>query len=295
MTIPPWQFSRAYTPELIKRLIQITAGTTLGVVALDQYLGLQQYLAVTPYLFERGYFWQCLTSLFLIPSVVFSFGFLLDVAFSMLILWLFGSLLLERIGKKKFVFFYLATGILSGLAGAYVLHMLGLYFMFSSLFPVLLALTTLWTMADPYQEILLFFILPLKAKWALAFALFGTVFASFVQKDLVSLAAYSTAFLFSYFYGLFALGFRSPYDWMLGLDRLVHKGNSSVQRIWQWYLLAPIRRFIDGLRRFKANNRAKEEGFIDSTLDKISKDGTSSLSLYERLRLKWISLKKRMK
>lgn len=293
MTVPPWKFNRALTPELIKRLVQITALVTLVSVALDPYIGLQQYLSLSPFFFDRLYLWQIITAIFLIPSAVFSFGFLLDLAFSMLVLWLFGSLLLERIGKKQFLFVYFATGILSGLAAVLVLKALGLYFMFSSCLPVILAITTLWTMSDPYQELLLFFILPLKAKWALAFALLGTIFTSFVQHDLVSFAAYSTSFVFSYFYGLFVLGFRSPYDWMLGFDRLIQKCGSWIERIWQWYIMGPIRKFFDSIGRYKAGKKAKEEAFIDSALEKVSKEGAASLSLYQRLRLWWISLKKR--
>jgi len=293
MTIPPWRFNRAYTPELIKRLLQITCLVTFVSVAFDPYIGLQQYLSLSPLFFDRLFLWQIVTAIFLIPSTVFSFGFLLDVAFSMLILWLFGSLLLERIGKRQFLFVYFASGVLSGLAAVFMLKALGLYFMFSTCIPVILAITTLWAMSDPYQEMLLFFVLPLKAKWALAFALFGTIFASFVQHDLVSLAAYSASFLFSYFYGLFVLGFRSPYDWMLGFDRLTSKCSGWIQRMWQWYLLGPIRRLIDSFRRYKSSKKANEEAFVDKTLEQISKEGASSLSLYQRLRLRWISLKKR--
>lgn len=35
MNIPPWQFQRAYTPDVIKRLLQITALVTLSSIALD--------------------------------------------------------------------------------------------------------------------------------------------------------------------------------------------------------------------------------------------------------------------
>lgn len=283
MTIPPWQFQRAYTPELIKRLIQITCAVTLVSVTLDQWLGLQQLFALTPLTYTSLYLWQPITSLFLLPSPLFSFGFLIDFVFTMLIFWLFGSLVLERIGKRRFLVAYFASGLLSGLSALVAMHYFGLFTTASELLPMILAITTLWSMSDPHQEILLFFILPIKARWVLVVALLGTLFVSFVQHDLISFAAYFTAFLFSYLYGLVSLGFASPFSWMQGVDRFLGK----IQRFWQW-------RIMESWRRYSQARKMREEEFVDRTLEKISKVGESSLHIHERLRLKWISFKKRI-
>lgn len=293
MAIPPWQFQRASTPLLIQRLLQITCGMTFIAVALDPLLGLQKYFALSPLAYENYFLWQPITALFLLPSQVVSFSYLIDFAFVMLLLWLFGSTLLDRIGAKKFLVAYAASGVLSGIAALYVMHEIEAFGIISEIVPIVLAITTLWTMADPYQEILLFFILPMKARWVLVFALLGTIFSSFMQHDIVATAAYLTAFIFSYFYGLMILGFRSPFDWMLGIDRLFRKIANGIERFVEWYLLGPVRRLGDSFRRYRQRQKAKEEAFVDATLEKISKDGTNSLSLYQRLRLKWISLKKR--
>src|SRR5262245_47468938 len=114
MTIPPWQFQRASTPHLIKRLLQITTILTLVSVALDPWLALSRLFSVNPLFYTSGYFWQPITALFLLPSPALSFSFLLDFAFIMLVFWLFGSLVLERIGKNRFLITYFASGILSG-------------------------------------------------------------------------------------------------------------------------------------------------------------------------------------
>lgn len=287
MTTPPWQFQRAYTPELIKRLLQITCAVTLISVSFDSWLGLQQLFALSPHFYTSFYFWQPITSLFLLPSPALSFGFLIDFAFSMLVFWLFGSIVLERIGKTKFLFVYFASGILSGLAALSVMQKFQLFYNISECMPMILALTTLWAMIDPKQEILLFFVLPLKAKWVLVVGLFGTIFVSFVQQDIVTFTAYFTAFIFSYFWGLIALGLRSPFDWMTGLDRLLHKIGFGITRFWQWNIMGPIRKTQEAMR-------SNEDAFVDVTLEKISKEGSSSLNIYSRLRLKWVSLKKRL-
>src|SRR5437016_12581681 len=121
MSIPPWQFQRASTPKLIVRLLQITCWMTFIAVALDPILGLQHYLALTPYAFTHFFIWQPITALFIVPSAVISFSYLIDFAFIMLMLWLFGSILVDRIGTKKFLVAYIASGILSGLAALYVM------------------------------------------------------------------------------------------------------------------------------------------------------------------------------
>lgn len=229
MNIPPWQFQRAYTPEIIKRLLQITCFVTLFSVALDPWLGLTQLFSLNPQFSMSFYFWQPITSLFILPTGHFSFGFLLDFAFMMLIFWLFGSIVCERIGKSKFLFFYFASGILSGLAALSVMHKFQIYYNMSELLPMLLALTTIWAMLDPYQEIMLFFVLPLKAKWVLVVALFGTLFVNLVQQDIVAFSAYFVAFIFSYFCGL-CFGLRSPFEWMTGLDRLVWRVSGSIRK-----------------------------------------------------------------
>ncbi len=287
MNIPPWQFQRAYTPELIRRLLLITTVVTLGAVALDPWLGLTHILALNPNFYAHFFFWQPITSLFILPAAGFSFGFLLDFAFLMLVFWLFGSIVLERIGKTKFLFCYFASGILSGLAALSVMREFQLMYVTSELMPMILAITTLWAMIDPYQEILLFFVLPLKAKWVLVVALLGTLFSNLVQQDIVAFTAYFVAFIFSYFWGLIALGLRSPFDWMTGLDRLLNRFKTGFSRFWQWYIVGPV-------RKFNEKQKANENAFVDATLDKISKEGESSLSLYARCRLKWISFKRKL-
>lgn len=287
MTIPPWQFQRAYTPDLMKRLLQITAVVTLVSVSLDHMFGLQQLFTLSPLFYTDLYLWQPITSLFLLPSPVFSLGFLIDFAFTMLVFWLFGSIVQERIGKAKFLTVYFLSGILSGMASLAVMHKFGLFATVSEFMPMILAITTLWAMIDPLQQILLFFVLPLKAKWVLVVALFGTLFVSFIQQDIITFSAYLTAFIFSYLWGLIILGLRSPFDWMTGLDRLINKIRFGFSRFWQWQVMNPIRKTRDSMK-------SHEDEFVDHTLEKISRDGTSSLTLYERTRMKWISLKKRI-
>lgn len=260
------------TPLFIKRLIQVTIFFSLFCVAIDPltlrywHFSLQSLFALT----SDGYPWQFLTSLFLIASPIFSFGYLIDIAFSMLILWLLGSLLYERIGLKKFAIGYALSGILGGIV-AFSIMDLGYY---SEALFALLAVVTMWTMSDPYQQLYFLFVLPLKARWILIFALLGTIVTNGLQQDYASSLAYLTSFIFSYFYSLIILDLQSPFHWMRPFDRFLKK----LDMFWQWRIMGFVR-----------NAKKRRSAFVDRTLEKISKHGKDSLNPYERLRLWWIS------
>ena len=129
------------------------------------------YGNVTIYTFNSGAYWQLLTSIFMHGSVMHIF-------FNMYALYLFGKPLEERWGKIKFLSFYLATGILANLASVVfyiflnksVPPMVGAS---GAIFGVLLAFGGYY----PDLILLLFFIIPMKTKWAiLAFAVLSIFF-----------------------------------------------------------------------------------------------------------------------
>lgn len=284
------RFQTPPTPPLIRQLIQTISVVTLSTVLLDSLfsLRLQELLAVTPLVYLKSFFWQPFTALFLIPYSSFSFGFLLDFAFSMLILWLLGSLLLERIGTKKFLFAYVVSGLIGGLTALFTMYSLSSFAIVSACLPALLAIAVLWTMSDPHQQLNLFFIFPLRAKWILIFALIGTLLTNLVERDLVHFFSYLATVIFSYFYGVWSLHFHSPFEWLSGLEIAIKKVQSNFNAFFQW-------RMMGSWRHFQAEKRAKEEQFVDQMLEKISKQGKSSLSFGEKTRLNWIAFKKKLK
>lgn len=107
----------------------------------------------------HGYVWQLLTFQFLHVG-------LLHFVLNMLLLFLFGRSVEESIGSKHMGFLYLASGVVGGL----VEMTLSLSFpnVFNS--PVagssasVLALLGAFTTLDPSRELLLFFVLPVRAK-----------------------------------------------------------------------------------------------------------------------------------
>jgi membrane associated rhomboid family serine protease len=79
------------------------------VIAKTFYPNLISYLALTPILIVQGqYLWTLITSMFVHASFAHLF-------FNMISLFFLGSLVEKIIGKKRFVVFYLLSGILAGI------------------------------------------------------------------------------------------------------------------------------------------------------------------------------------
>jgi membrane associated rhomboid family serine protease len=120
------------------------------------------YLGLTPILVvQKLYLWQFFTYMFL-------HGGFMHIAFNMYSLLIFGIPIEQTWGSKKFVFYYLFTGIGAGIT----IFIINLYLGGSAaliptigasgaIYGLLLAFGILY----PNAEILLFFILPIKAKY----------------------------------------------------------------------------------------------------------------------------------
>lgn len=164
----------SYLPPVVKNLLIINglfflADLTLSARGIDlaKYLGLHYYSA------ENFYPFQYITYMFMHGS--FSHLF-----FNMFALWMFGYALENYWGSKRFLFYYLVTGIGAGmiqtLAMTWDIHNLGMSnpalvqaFINNSVtigasgavFGILLA----FGMIFPNTLIYIYFLFPLKAKW----------------------------------------------------------------------------------------------------------------------------------
>ncbi len=91
----------------------------LFVVFLVIFPGIEQLVVLTPsLLFEKGYIWTLLTSMFLHAS----FFHLLA---NMVSLFFIGNFVEKIIGRKRFFWFYLLSGIIAGLFFAALAYFLG--------------------------------------------------------------------------------------------------------------------------------------------------------------------------
>jgi membrane associated rhomboid family serine protease len=233
----------SFTPPLIKNIMQLTLFTTLISIIFDSLFSLPpgfsfvELFTLNQQAFTHYYIWQPLSSLFLLPSPSLSFSFLFDLLFMMLILFMFGSQVYEYMGKRRFIVLYFGASIVSGLFGIATMYFGHQYAAISTLAPALLAITTVWTLCSPSQELLLFFLLPLQPKWFLSIALLGTVGANLLQGNYALSSAYFGAFLFSYLLSIMAWHLKGPYERLWRVEAFLKRLSFRMQSVMQWKIL----------------------------------------------------------
>lgn len=106
------------TPPVVKNLLIINVVMYLGMVVFGRFLNVDLNRLLGLYYFQSPYFgpWQIVTHMFMHGSPMHIF-------FNMWALWIFGKTLESVWGSKRFLIYYLVTGL-----GAALIHSLVLYF-----------------------------------------------------------------------------------------------------------------------------------------------------------------------
>lgn len=241
---------------------------------------------------KSGYLWQILTFLFLQEGGGngIHFGYLLGLFFNLAILWFIGTSLCETYGKRSFYWFYIGCGVIGGLCGLLGLALTGTDSLLSGPTPALLALLLAWAMLNPEAEILLFFLIPIKAKW-LALGTVGAFLLIYLsQWDLVHFLFYLGGAFSGYLYALTVWDLESPFPWSKQVDTPIRYLGKKIQRLFVKSSTHPKSKIID----IKTGTVLMEEddAFMDRMLNKIARNGVNSLSAAEKKRMKLISEKK---
>ena len=180
-------------PPIVKNLIIINVLVFLAQITLDSQLGITQKIALYPVQHPAFRPYQIATHMF-----AHSPGLIFHILFNMFALWMFGKVLENVWGAKRFLLFYLICGV-----GAAACHLAVQYFTWEhaqqiatagdieraqqiagSLGPALgasgavMGILAAFAYLFPNTELFIFFIpIPVKAKWAVlgmvAFDLFG--------------------------------------------------------------------------------------------------------------------------
>ncbi|HUC81157.1 MAG TPA: rhomboid family intramembrane serine protease [Flavisolibacter sp.] len=146
-------------PPVVKNLIIINVLVFLAQLVLDNQILLTARIGLWPvdYPFFKPY--QVITHMF-------THGSVMHILFNMFALWMFGRVLENVWGPKRFLFFYLACGI-----GAAVFHLLIQYLSGGGSLTVGASGAVMGVMVGfaylfPNTEMFIFFIpFPIKAKW----------------------------------------------------------------------------------------------------------------------------------
>ncbi|MFH1092760.1 MAG: rhomboid family intramembrane serine protease [Candidatus Omnitrophota bacterium] len=202
--------------------------------------------------FSKLMVWQLATYLFL------HFG-LWHLVLNMLMLWMFGSIIENRWGSKRFLFYYFFTGIGAGLCS--------IVFAFNSGVPVLGAsgaifgLLVAYAIMFPESVILLFFIFPMKMKYA------AIVLAGINLLGALSNPGGGIAYIAHLGGGLFGY---------------LYLKNERIRIMLSRYSPSSIKNSLNIKRTQKRQERENNiDKQIDKILDKISAQGMESLTIEE--------------
>lgn len=285
-------------PASVRWLIILTCAMSIFCALLNplfvqffQVQGPNSFFSLSWYGLKSGYLWQPITYLFVEDGIQgLSFGLLITLFFQMYILWMMGSSLADRVGGYSFSLFYVLSGMIAGVVTVLAAPAFGQHPFMMGPTGSLLALWVVWTMMHPDSELLFFFLLPIKAKWLLAFVFSALVLVSLSQGNMTGLVFYFTSALIGYFYGVLAWGMSGPFGWTLGVDELLESLKAKISKKgWSSRAPSDSSKIID---IHTGKPFLDDEAFVDAMLAKISEKGERSLSWGERRRLRKISEKK---
>lgn len=247
-------------PPMIQTLVILNV-----VVFLLQQVAsnkLTYYLGLVPNLFWHGYVWQIVTYMFL-------HGGFWHIFFNMFVLWMFGRVLEEVWGPKKFLIYYMITGVGAGLVNALVMAGSPVPTIGASgaVYGILLA----FGMMFPNQPIYLYFLFPVKAKYFVAVMIAIELFSGLNPNSHIAHFAHLGGMLFGFVYLKWN-------DWTAGFRRRMseEKHDRNMKVVWD-----------------RRQEIAKLQQEVDALLDKINRRGLESLSPEEKRRLKEASQKLR--
>ena len=252
--------SYGFTPSgTLPRALRILLIANVGLFLVDKFTDgqyIRQWLALDPVLTLHNWeLWRLATYLFVHDLNPPYFHILIN----MLLLWMFGTPLVEAMGERKFWWFYLTTGIFSGICSLlfYTITnnpttvigasgaIFGLMFAFAKFFPT--------------QQFLIFFLFPVQARYAVL--IFGAVeLISITSNDRIAHMAHLGGALYAWLY--FSFENRGA----LAIARWKNRKAERAQHA--------VRRSEEEVGQLMVD--------IDPILKKISRTGMGSLTQEER-------------
>lgn len=290
------RFARFPMPTILKFLLVAIAGTSLvsSIWAFVAPRGLQflnpaLWLSLSSHGISHFFVWQVFTYSFLEPII--SVGHIIHLFFTLYLLYSIGLSILNVKGELHLARIFIGGSIAGGLVGAAFLYFFPSATVLMGPMPAIYAVIMAWIFLFPDAELYLFLTFPMKARWLfLAIAGIG-LFSDLAEHHYARFFAYFASIAFGYLYALFVWELHSPFyalrnfeTSLFSLKRRLFKQNISVDRF------SKDPKIFD----FKTGQAVlKDDEFLDACLEKISRLGKNSLSLWEKIRLWKIHRKRR--
>jgi len=277
------QMGPVNTPSVIRQIITVTCAVTIAAAFLDSLLvpylrfSLQGFLSLSTQAINNLYLWQPATYLFLLQSAGgLTFGLIISLFFKMFILWMMGSNIAERFGTPSFLKLYFGSGLCAALLSL-PLYLSSPYILaYAGPTACLFAIFVVWAYMHQESQLLIFFVIPVKAKWLLAGGLGITLLVFLSGGYPISMIMLLTGTFFGYIYATYFKGLSSPFPFMTPVDRFFNRkpGTNKGPKIFDFKTGKPVE---------------NDEEFLDRILEKISRKGENSLTKTEKERLNKIS------
>lgn len=263
----------------MKTPLKVLIFGTIGISLLAGFFPVIKGILALSWLgIDRFYLWQFITYIFVERGPI-NFSFVISLAFSMYLLWIFGSPLYERAFPKKFFTLYFGAAILGGVSAL----MFPRFVLAGSTNPVF-AVLVVWMMLNPGSQLLLFFTLPFKS-YILVLALIGiSLFFDLTSSDWVGAVTLLISCTYGYLFSLFVWRSHSPFPFLHPFERSIfklfekRKPKKTHSKIYDIQSGQPI---------------SDDDKFMDAMLDRISRHGEDSLTPEEKKRMDEISKKRK--
>ncbi len=264
--------------QLISQMI-VYGYTSDGYTLSYEYF-LTKYFALNPILtigdHNNFYIWQLLTYQFMHAN-------LSHIFFNMLMLWMFGMEIENIMGSKKFLIFYLACGFGAGLLQLFLSPLfeggMGPTIGASgAVFGVMIA----FAMYFPDRYVFLYFLIPVKAKYLIAF-LVVLEFMSVGEQSFVAHLAHIGGAITALFFILYDRRKRISAGNVFGSFK---KSNNNFSSSYFRNAFKSRPKDVEDAKFYDINESKKEDvvtdAVIDAILDKISKSGYQNLTDHEK-------------
>lgn len=289
--------------QLIKSFILIHIGIiVLSMITspLFQNLGgltIPSLLALSSWGLDHFFYWQIISHVFCPPLREFSFSFILDQTFTLYFLWTAALAIAQNRKNKDFIILYFLGALSSGLAAIVYKKLTGTLPPIAGLTPSLYALLAAWIFLQANTQVLLFFTIPIKIQWLIGGILISTFLVDFSNGNYLNLMMYGSSIFVGYFYALLVWQILSPFRTLHSFERIFISLSRMIQSLFSRKQFKNNKRFqSQKIYDFYEGKRLLEnETFMNSCLEKIQKEGKSSLNFFENWKLKRISKKMKRK
>lgn len=254
-------------------LLQLLAGGQGGSSLVTDWLMLNRESV-----FPRAQIWRFLTYAF-----CHSESNLLHIVINMYVLYILGTVVVRLMGEREFLWFYLFAAVFSGIVAVVYYQIIDIPYAIVGASGAVLAVFTLFALHYPRQKVYLFGVLPIEARWLLlAYAAFDgypalrlllgdaqQIVADQIARNpngqFVCNSGHLGGMLFGFLYFKWQMRISDWWDGVMGRVR-------------------GARRNRQNLKVFRPSSQPDPDlsDRVDEILDKISREGESSLTDRER-------------